>query len=142
MKKTALLIPLILISLSISACSNNQANENNSTTITNANQVVEVYYFHYSRRCHTCVTVQEQTEKALLELYPEKMESGKIVFIEVNLDEKVGEELAKKKQVSGQTLLILKGEQRSNLTTDAFMYATTNPDKLKSKIKSVVDELL
>ena len=70
------------------------------------------------------------------------MKSGEIIFKSVNLDEAEGEKLAKKIKISGQTLLFTKGSQKTNLTNDAFMYATTKPEKLKAKIKKTVDKML
>ena len=38
--------------------------------------------------------------------------------------------------------LFVKGDQKVDLTTDGFMNARSNPDKLKEKIKETVDSLL
>jgi hypothetical protein len=102
---------------------------------------VEVYYFHYSRRCATCIAVEEVSEKALNELYPDEMKSGEMTFLSVNLEEESNGPLAEKLKADGQTLLIVKGDQREDLTNNAFMNARTNPGKLKKAIKKTIDKM-
>jgi hypothetical protein len=102
---------------------------------------VEVYYFHNERRCTTCVAVEDESLKALNELYPEKMKSGEMTFQSVNLEDDANKTLADKLKVSGQTLLIVKGSKQENLTNTAFMYATTKPEKLKKAIGETIEKL-
>ena len=102
---------------------------------------VQVYYFHFEHRCATCLAVESVSENALKDLYPEKVMAGDITFQSVNLDEKASETLADELKVRDQTLLIIKGENRKNLTNEAFLYARTNPEKLKGLIKESVDNL-
>ncbi|HEY9122727.1 MAG TPA: hypothetical protein VIO15_00200, partial [Bacteroidales bacterium] len=66
----------------------------------------------------------------------------KVSFQSVNLDEASSKALAEKLKVSGQTLLIVKGDTKINITNEGFMYARSNPEKLRSVIKEKVDELL
>ncbi|HML86494.1 MAG TPA: nitrophenyl compound nitroreductase subunit ArsF family protein, partial [Bacteroidales bacterium] len=48
---------------------------------------VEVYYFHYTRRCATCQAVESEAKKDLDALYPALVKAGTIVFKSINLDE-------------------------------------------------------
>jgi len=98
---------------------------------------VEAYYFHFNARCETCRTVEAETKADLESLY-----AGKVSFRAVNLDEATSKEIANKLKISGQTLLIVKGDKQINLTNEGFLYAMTNPVKLKSIIKQKVDGLL
>jgi hypothetical protein len=107
-----------------------------------ASEKIEAYYFHYTTRCMTCRTVEERAKENLGDLYPAQVKAGTVTFQAANLNEEAGEALAKKLGVSGQTLLIVKGEKQVNLTNEAFLYAVTNPDKYKAIIKEKVDELL
>ena len=102
---------------------------------------VEVYYFHNERRCTTCMAVEDESVKALNELYPEKMKSGEMTFLSVNLEDDANKALADKFKISGQTLLIVKGGKQENLTNTAFMYATTKPEKLKKAIGEAIEKL-
>ena len=44
--------------------------------------------------------------------------------------------------VSGQTLLIVSGDTKINITNEGFMNAHSNPEKLKQIIKEKIDLLL
>ncbi len=142
MKKTVNFLLFLLFAFNTIACNNTQSN-NNLTSDDNTPKVkkIEVYYFHYTRRCATCMAVENETEKILKELYPEKVKNEQITFQSINLDEGKSEELAEKYKVSGQTLLFVSGTETVNLTNEAFMYARTTPDKLKEKIKATIDQL-
>jgi len=103
-----------------------------------ANQAkVQAYYFHNQVRCTTCKTVEAEAKMILSELYGDK-----VSFQSLNLEDKSAQETAKKLKVSGQTLLVVKGNQKINLTNEGFLYAVTNPEKLKSVIKEKVDPLV
>ncbi len=103
-----------------------------------SNSTVEVYYFHNTRRCATCQAVEDVTKSALEEYYPEQMKSGTVTFQSMNIEDDTNKSIARELHVSGQTLLIVIDGKKKDLTNDAFMYARTNPDKLKEKIKKTI----
>ncbi len=98
---------------------------------------VEVYYFHYTRRCPTCQSVEEVTKEALKQFYGDK-----IPFREMNLDKDDGKAKGKDLQISGQSLIIVQGNTIINLTNEGFMYARSNPEKLKQILKEKIDPLV
>lgn len=98
---------------------------------------VKAYYFHATRRCATCQAVESVSKDALKEYYGDK-----VAWTSINRDEDKDNPMIKKYKVSGQTLLIIKGDEVVNLTNDAFMNARTKPDKLKAKIKQTVDSMI
>lgn len=59
----------------------------------------------------------------------------------LNLDEATTAALANKLGVTGQTLLLVKGEKQIDLTNEAFMNARSNPDKLTEALASAVEVL-
>ena len=95
---------------------------------------VSVLYFHATRRCATCEAVEKVSKEALNEFY-----QGKVKFFSINREEE--KELAKQYNIEWQSLIITKGDKIVNLTNDAFLNARTNPDKLKAKIKSTIDQM-
>lgn len=103
---------------------------------------VEVYYFHYSRRCVTCQSVENQSQKILKELYSKQVKAGTVKFIGVNLDEKGSDAIAKKVNAEGQALLVISKGKRVDLTEQGFMYARSKPEKLKEELKKAIDPLL
>ena len=102
-----------------------------------ADTKVEAYYFHNTSRCITCKTVEAEAKADLETLYGKQ-----ISFQALNLEDDATKAIADKLQVSGQTLLVVKGDQKINLTNEGFMYARTNPKKFKSIIKEKVDKLM
>lgn len=120
--------------------------ENQTNEIQSAENVqsddIQVYYFHNTKRCATCNAVEDETLMALELLYKEHIEAGTIEFTSLNLEEEEGEKMAETLQVSGQTLLLVKGETRVNLTNEGFMNARTNPSRFHEILKSQIDQLL
>jgi len=98
---------------------------------------VTVYYFHVERRCETCLTVERVARKAVAELY-----NGKVKYKVLNLDKETGKAKAKELKVPAQALVIVKGEEKIDITADCFRYAKKNPDKVKAIIKENTDPLL
>ncbi len=143
MKNFANVLFVLIFALNITACNNYQSNDNLASNYNTPKvEKIEVYYFHYTRRCATCREVENVTKSILEELHPEDMKTGAIAFISINLEEDDNKSLAEKYQVSGQTLLFVSGSETVNLTNKSFMYARSNPDKLKEEIKKTVDDLL
>jgi hypothetical protein len=103
---------------------------------------VEVLYFHFSRRCVTCIAVENKTQEAISALYPEEYSKGLITFASVNLEDEKSKPIAERAKVTGQALVIMSGEVRKDLTAEGFMYANTNFEKFKSEIKKTMDPLV
>ncbi len=141
MKKLISLSVLLLLGVSFFTVSSIAADKKTQTAVSKSAKV-EVYYFHFTRRCVTCQAVEAESQKAIAALYPVQAKKGLITFKSVNLDEKSSEILAKKCNVSGQTLLVISGGKRVDLTDKGFMYAMNNPEKLKAELKRTIDPLL
>ena len=102
---------------------------------------VGVYYFHFERRCNTCISVENNSKKAVEELYPEQVKSGEYFFQSVNLDEESGKTLGEKMGVGMQTLLVVHGDKKVDITGEGFMYVD-NYERLKSEMKKAVEKSL
>ncbi len=140
MKTYRLIIALLLITPFI-ACTAQPSKKEVKTTANNSDKI-EAYYFHFSARCVTCRTIETKAKENLETLYPNQVKQGLITFQSVNLEEASGKPLAKKLGVSGQALLIVKGDQKINLTNEGFMYAMVKPEKFKEIINEKVDGLM
>lgn len=140
MKKLISLSVLLLLVVSFFTVSSVAADKKTQTAVSKSTKV-EVYYFHFTRRCVTCQAVEAESQKAIAALYPVQAKKGLITFKSVNLDKKSSEILAKKCNVSGQTLLVISGGKRVDLTEQGFMYAKSSPDKLKAELKKTIDPM-
>ena len=130
------LLALVTFSLLTISCSGRSKKDDKQAT-TSTSDKTEVYYFHATRRCATCQAVETITKEALQEYYGDQ-----IVFQSLNFEEEQNKAIVDKFQISGQSLLIVKGDKKTDITGNAFMNARTSPEKLKAKIKSVIDPLL
>lgn len=142
MKNLISLSVLFLIMFSFSGYKTMAGNSEEPLAFSPEDEKVEVYYFHYSRRCATCNAVENEAVKALEEYFPGQMKSGDITFLSVNIEEEGNEKLAEDLGVSGQTLLFVKGDKKIDITNDAFMNARTKPDKYHKQIKKTVESLM
>lgn len=138
MKKLSILLFVLGIMFANVACTAQEKKSNEASK----GETVDVYYFHFSRRCMTCNAVEEESKKAVEALYSEQIKSGKVVFKGVNLDEESSKADAEKCGATGQSLLIVSGDKKVDLTTVGFMNAVNNPEKLKTEIKKAVDSML
>ncbi len=131
---------ILFFALSLFSCkAQTSDNEKAEKTVS---EDVQVYYFHNTKRCATCNAVEDETRVALEMFYNDNMEAGTMDFTSLNLEQEDGEKMAHSLRVSGQTLLIVKGATRVNLTNEGFINARTNPTKFHEILKTQIDKLL
>ncbi len=140
MKPVRIIITLLLIAPFIT-CTAQSSNKEAKTSVSNSDKI-EAYYFHFTARCTTCRTIEARAKENLETLYPNQFKQGLITFQSLNLEEQANKPIAEKLGVSGQTLLIVKGDTKINLTNEGFMYAVVKPEKFKEIINEKVDGLL
>lgn len=97
---------------------------------------VEVLYFYGKHRCATCNAVEKVTKDALKQYYGDQL-----TLQSINREDEKNSVLVKKYQVAGQSLLIVKGNKKEDLTNIAFMNAERSPYRLKMKIKETIDKM-
>ena len=98
---------------------------------------VNVYYFHFNTRCETCRAVENESKANISMLF------GKNVsFAAYNLDKPEGEAKGKELGVNSQSLLVVKGDKKIDLTNEGFLYALTDPEKFKKVIEEKIKPLL
>jgi hypothetical protein len=134
------LIRLMFITLVGISC-NAQTNQKSAPAVSQNNDI-EVYYFHRTIRCTTCKTVEAEARKNVEMLYAEQVKTGRISFIALNLEEATGKSMGEKLGVNSQTLLIVKGDQKINITNEGFLYAVSQPQKFTEIMKSKIDPLI
>jgi len=139
--KRAFLLLLSVVFISLSSSCHAQSDKEGVSENLSKSDAVEVYYFHFTRRCVTCQAIEDVTKIAIEELYSKALDEGKIAFIAMNLEEEDGKKMAEKLNISGQTLLVVKDGKQVNLTNDGFLYARTNPEKLRESLQKAIDEI-
>ncbi len=108
----------------------------------NPTNKVEVIDFHSTHRCMTCNAIEANTIFTLEKYFADKLESGKVTFQSVNIDEKENYAMAEKFEASGTSLFLnvkYDGQEAQiNLTNLAFKKGKDKAafsKELKSKIE-------
>jgi|WetSurMetagenome_2_1015567.scaffolds.fasta_scaffold360346_1 hypothetical protein len=139
MKQFTFLAGVLLIVL-ISISCNGQPNKQEVAKTVNSAKV-SVYYFHFTRRCATCMAVEENARKAVEAMYPNEVKSGEYSFTSLNLDEPSAKGIADKLGVGGQSLLVVREDKKFDITSAAWLSAH-DLDKMKVEIKSGIEKVL
>lgn len=143
MKRTILLTAMSLL---VSACGNNSAQNNTTTEEQPEKDHVEILYFHGKQRCATCMAIESNTEEAIKTQFADELENGTVIFKTIDISDPENEKVADKYEVTWSSLIIGKWkdgkETYENLTEFAFANARTSPDTFKSGLTEKVKELL
>lgn len=130
-----LTLVISLGSLSCNAQDNKKAEAKTALTTK-----VEVYYFHFTRRCNTCESVENNARLAVEALYGDEIKKGDYSFKAINLDDEGSKAIAEKLGVGGQSLLIVCGKNKEDITSQGFMNAH-DLERMKAIIKKAIDDL-
>jgi len=105
---------------------------------------VEVYYFHATMRCPTCLAIEEQTRKTLDDNFADDLKSGAVQLQVLNFEEKENKAAAEKFGIGWSSLILYVPESGKsvNLTEDAFASARTHPEEFREKLASEVKSLV
>jgi hypothetical protein len=138
MKRIVILSFALVMMLGSFSC--NAQTSKKADAKTTASTKVEVYYFHFTARCATCHAVEDNSKTAFEFLYSEKVKNGEYAFKGLNLDDASSKAIAEKLGVGGQTLLVVCGDKKVDLTSQGFMYAH-DLNKIKEEIKKAVEKV-
>jgi thiol-disulfide isomerase/thioredoxin len=67
---------------------------------------VVVYYFHGTRRCPTCLGIQNVIEETIEEKFAKELEADMLVFEELNFEEEKNKSYVEKYQLSFSTMIV------------------------------------
>lgn len=140
--KTIKIILFLFLLVPILSCTGKPEKKTAETQTASDPEKIEAYYFHFTARCTTCRTIEASAKEFLETGYPEQFKNGKISFQSVNLDEESSKTLAERLGVTGQALLLVRGEQKINITSEGFLYAVAKPEKFKELISEKVGILM
>jgi hypothetical protein len=123
-------IALILFAIFVVKPKNNTTNSLNPTGATK----VQVFLFHATQRCPTCIRIGKLAEATIEERFAEQIKSGKIEFREINIDLPENKTLAEKFQATGSALYInsIKNGQ-DNIVEDTMVWQLASGHEIKFK---------
>lgn len=137
MKKTSVLFIAVLISTM--AFTQGKELQSNKTHL-------DVYYFHRTDRCATCLSIEENTKSTLDQYFAEELKNGTIRFYSICYEGDTDKEAIEKYNADGPALYLTKikkgKETNKNLTDFAFDNSLHNSDKFKSGLRNKINELL
>lgn len=143
MKKILTIAAVLLIMVAASTNELKAQNQNADTRKQETAKVesagIEVIYFHFTRRCVTCKTVEENSKIAVNELNADQAKKVNYTFKEYNLDEEAGKAVAEKHKVAGQALVVINNGKVTDITANTFMNAKELA-KIKSEIVKAVNK--
>jgi len=65
-----------------------------------------VYYFHHTLRCPACLSIEEQSRRAVESFYADELSSGLLEWRSVNLDAPENQHFEKDLQLERQSLVL------------------------------------
>jgi len=137
MKKASVLFIAIL--LSTLTFSQNEEPKSNKTQL-------DIYYFHRTQRCQTCLSIEENTKNVLDQYYAEELKDGIIVMHIIDYEGDESKDLIEKYKADAPALYLTKvkkgKETNKNLTDFAFDNSLHNADKYKDGLRNKINELL
>jgi len=70
------------------------------------NNYVVAYYFHGNFRCYSCYRIEQLSKKAIEHYFKNELDSGKLIFKAVNVEEKGNEHFIQDYQLYTKSLII------------------------------------
>lgn len=105
---------------------------------------LEVIHFHATKQCWTCITVGAYALKTIKEKFPEEYASGKVVFKDINVEEKENQEIVTRYQAGGASLYVnaIRGN-KDDIAEDVTVWKLVNDEGqftayFESKLKTLL----
>ncbi|MDP2755951.1 MAG: nitrophenyl compound nitroreductase subunit ArsF family protein [Nitrospirota bacterium] len=123
---------------------NNQIAENQSTEEKQSAEKIQVFAFHATQRCYSCITIGKFAGETVNEYFQPELRDGKIEFREINIDLPENKELARKFQASGSSLFINAiSNGKDNIAEDTRVWRLISSEiQFKNYLKDKIDNLL
>lgn len=139
MKKiTIMLLPALLSTATISACTGISTPETKKEKVAKQETAVEIIYFHGKQRCMTCMAIEKDT-KALVEgELAKQVKAGKVKFHVVDFSTEEGKKIAAKYKVTFSSLFVVTPKGAEDLTRFAFANARSNAEAFRKELKDKV----
>jgi rhodanese-related sulfurtransferase len=106
---------------------------------------LEVYCFHGTRQCETCINMKANTKATLNKYFAEQLKNGSIVFSIIDVDDAENEKLAAKFQATGTALMInnvVNGKDHITDWSDFAFDKANDANKFMPELKSKIEAVL
>lgn len=152
MKKYIIIVTILAVVISSFILFNNygqkkeQVNNNYSVVdikLPKADKI-EVFLFHTTQRCVSCINIGKFAKQTIDNNFSEELNSGKIVFREINIDLPENYQLAEKFQASGSALYVntIRGG-KDNIEQDLTVWRLVGDEgKFETYFKDKIENIL
>ncbi len=90
---------------------------------------IEVFHFHATQQCWSCITIADFTQKTLTNRYPNELENGRIVYRSIDIDLPENKEVAQKYNATGSALFInLIYDGKDHISEDVAVWRLVNSE--------------
>ena len=139
----AVIVGLIIFGLMVGASPNSTQLNQNTVPTTKADKI-EVFLFHSTQRCTTCIAIGRLAGETVNEYFQPEIKSGKIEFREINIDLPENRVLANKFQASGSSLFLNAiSNGQDNISEDVNVWRLTQDEtQFKNYLRSKINNLL
>jgi hypothetical protein len=143
MQKKTFLLAIILGLAGLAIGSSKGFCQQAEETTIKASAIVEVYYFHRSRRCASCNNIENLTRRAVLEQFSSEVENGTVALKIINVD--TDKETTARFRTGAPALIVFSNsggkDNIVNFTSNAYRYAA-NQEMFFSELKKEIDQYL
>jgi hypothetical protein len=133
-----LLLGVIIVLLS--GCAQTSAVKSNLDAV----EKIEVFHFHATQQCYSCITVGNYAEETINTYFTEEVKSGKIVFAHINGQLPENYETVKKYGATGSSLWIGVYDKEGFHPEQNIQvwYKINNKDAYMAYLKEVIEKRL
>lgn len=123
---------------------NNQIVENQSKEEKQSAEKIQVFVFHATQRCYSCITIGKYAGETVSEYFQPELRDGKIEFREINVDLPENKDLAIKFQAGGSSLFINAiTNEKDSISEDVTVWRLVNNEaQFKNYLRNKLNKLL
>ena len=140
MLKSIKFLTVLTICFLFTSC--NRLNKNEKESLDLSISKIEVLDFHSTHRCMTCNAIEANTKYTLDTYFSNEMNTDKITFQVINVDEEKNERIAEKFEASGTALIlnVIKNGKETKIDLTEFAFMNGNDTEAFSKeLKAKID---
>lgn len=104
-----------------------------------------VYAFHGTRQCSTCKNMKSHTKEALEAYFSDKLKSGEIQFLVVDVDDPKNEAIAEKFEATGTALMVnrvVDGKEHISDWSEFAFDKANDKDEFMPEFKKLIEKEL
>ena len=138
----------IVLVLTCCGCQERQVNNASASPDLNVSQdgpKVIVYYFHSTRRCFSCITVETNAAQVIEDNFQRQITDGSLTWMPLNMDDTGNKEITEKFSIKTNTLVVAKmadGNYLENKKLKKVWQLIDNPEGFSEYVTDEINAFL